>query len=756
MKRRTNILFRQKLGYSLLLFICILLVSPISAQRRTRSVKKIKEAHAAYVPKPSDGAMIQPLFMQNKKANIAIPKGSKGGVGGGAVAVEQTTYTNSNNHSDVFDQALDTERTYELDDVVVEVKSTFAPERNGKISVDFVVKVPKEVLSQNWMLKMSPYVIGRDSLQYLRHLVIKGNQFALKQEFDYKAYDDFLSSIVPKEDYNKVFLDHEGIEKDIKDRLQFYYEQYQAKWALHKEYETWYEGRKAEKAVIEADLKGQIAEMQYDFNRRLLTHANQDIARGVDTTGLAISYHNAFMKKSTGLRNRLAKSIASEIEVPKKYQEVHAMPMTSQNIGTLGMTTQDTLDIVRNRYMVDKIAENELKLKRKDIVRKEMIPFPYDEKALIDSIIDTGRDFSFYYKQQLPVVPGMKNVKIAMKTDVIAIDQSRYNMRSSDTLTYFISSIAQLVDTTLLSKETVRNRNLATKKTLNLDYRPNTWRFDVNYKNNIKSFESLVKDYNVFANNPSYAVDSILLQVSTSLDGTWAGNYELSRKRAEDLKSFLASNSKMGKMGANAYIAKYRGEDWNTLARLVKSNNNLPNKAAILDILANTQKPDESKAQIAKEFPEDFKVIKNEIYPQLDKVDVIFYVHRTDMTSDKEVIKVDREYVKAIRLLQDREYQAALDILVNYPDYNAAVALSALGYNGKAYDLLSKLKSDGNVEYLSAITAWRLKQEQAAINHLMKAIQLDPSKLYRIDLDADIVDMIQKHNLRDRINQINN
>ena len=69
-------------------------------------------------------------------------------------------------------------------------------------------------------------------------------------------------------------------------------------------------------------------------------------------------------------------------------------------------------------------------------------------------------------------------------------------------------------------------------------------------------------------------------------------------------------------------------------------------------------------------------------------------------------------------------------------------------YNGKAYEVLSKLTPNGNTEYLSAITAWRMEKGQEAIAHLLKALELDPSKMYRMELDPDILDLIKMNNLK--------
>ena len=97
--------------------------------------------------------------------------------------------------------------------------------------------------------------------------------------------------------------------------------------------------------------------------------------------------------------------------------------------------------------------------------------------------------------------------------------------------------------------------------------------------------------------------------------------------------------------------------------------------------------------------------------------------------------------------MQDREYWKALDILADYPDYNTALCLVCMGYNNKAFELLEKLDVDVNTEYLRAILAIRSKDTEAAIQHLTKACELEPSRAYRIPLDPEVSEFAKTNNL---------
>lgn len=148
-------------------------------------------------------------------------------------------------------------------------------------------------------------------------------------------------------------------------------------------------------------------------------------------------------------------------------------------------------------------------------------------------------------------------------------------------------------------------------------------------------------------------------------------------------------------------------------------------------------------------YKSDYDIIQNNIYPYMDRTDIIFNVHRNDMTEDKEVRREykGKDYEEGIRLLQDREYWKALKYLADYGDYNTALCLVCLGYNAPAYELIEKLPKTANTYYLKAIVANRLDKQDEAVECLKESFKLDPSKKYRVALDAEVKDIIAKNKL---------
>ncbi|NDV58282.1 hypothetical protein [Bacteroides sp. 519] len=133
-------------------------------------------------------------------------------------------------------------------------------------------------------------------------------------------------------------------------------------------------------------------------------------------------------------------------------------------------------------------------------------------------------------------------------------------------------------------------------------------------------------------------------------------------------------------------------------------------------------------------------------YFKMQQVDTLNYiVSSTDELADGNLLTnpnftdVQRsEYALALKQLANREYQQALNILNNYNDYNTAVALACLGYDGKAYNILAALPQNANTHYLAAILCSRMKEMQAAADHLREAFRLDPDKVDRAERDPEI------------------
>lgn len=744
--------------FVLISVVAIIGINSCKSSRSVREIKAKRESDPSYLlgassAKPGNvpkETVTKPLFFQSKSFNIELPY-DEGQDGGSAVVSEQVTFINEEQiekvASDTANKKIDLSAVQQLSEVVVTARSRFAPEREGRVNVDFLVKVPKELLSHDWRVTLSPKLYHNDSIIELPPVVLKGQNFYDSQVQDHQNYTDYLKSIVHKSDYDSVFLDYQGIHEDIKARQNFFYEEYYKVWKKIMSYERWKTAQSGLSAVEIAKLKG-IRDMVFNEQAR---KANEQtvryLAQGKDTTGIYATHMKEFDSKTKrmvmiemGLKDKMSKT-------PSKFKELLQSGQTIDEIINNVVTDKDSTKIAQYRYMVDKIAINEMKEERKDDVYLEMIPFPYEENTRIDTITNIDKDFAYLYKQDYPVTPGLKKLRVTMEGVIDAVDRSRFVLPMPDTLSYFIASLSQLVDTSLIYKRTLLHRDVFNSMVIYPKFAPNKFAFDAGYKDNKEQIEKVIDTYKTFTEKGGFVVDSVMLRLATSLDGDYERNIELTKKRAEALKQHFVKVMP-GVDADSQFKIRYIGEDWNGLVTHLRRRTDIVNKDSILSRLANAVYPDDTELLIKKDYKSDYKIIYDSIYPLLKKSDVVFNMHRSNMAEESFLDVQERPgYAQALIDLQQREYWKAMDVLADYPDYNTALCLVCMGYNNKAYELLENLEENVNTEYLRAILAIRSKETEQAIKHLTKACELDPSRAYRIPLDPEVSEFVKANNL---------
>ncbi len=718
------------------------------------------------------GALTRILFMQSKRASIELPRTRAGSeLNGSATVSEDVSFTNPDNYfepgspySKSNSKDVDLTKDQRLSEVTITARSRFTPEREGKVGIDFIIKVPHELLSTDWRVVLSPLVLADDSIIALPELMLKGEAFVKKQLQDYDNYQLFLNTLVDKSKYDSLFLDEKGIQADIKNRQTFYWDLYHKEYQNQINYDEWKFKQEDKQAYETARKVGRRAELQQQYIREAREEVTRLLAQEKDTTGVYASYLARLEKEASKLPSEWIPPTIEEDAVPNKYRKLHESGRTINDIKNYAVTEKDSAKIANYRYEFEKIALNEAAIKRKDDIFKELVRYPLENEFdyRVDSIVDPRYNFSYYYQQEFPVTPGLKSLSIIMRGKVQAIDYSSFTIPVIDTISYFISSMVQLADESLVKKETKIYKNMFSSMQSQLKFAPDRPNFDPNYANNKAELGKLRDTYNTFTTyNPEtkrggYTMDSINFKVTTSLDGSWSNNYELSEKRAESLKRYLVNNTFSDIPNANS-IFKWRagGEDWSTLARNINKRYDLPNKDQILSIISEATNPDQVETDIKKTFPQDYKIIKDSIYPLLNKVDLTLNMSRPNMVaSDSIQVEILEGYDQGLKYLLDRDYWKALDILSKYPDYNLALCLICMGYNAKAYDLLNRLPQTGGNEYLLTIVAARLGNEQEATEHLLKACKLDNSKVYRIPLDPEVSELVRKYSLSKKIERV--
>lgn len=158
-------------------------------------------------------------------------------------------------------------------------------------------------------------------------------------------------------------------------------------------------------------------------------------------------------------------------------------------------------------------------------------------------------------------------------------------------------------------------------------------------------------------------------------------------------------------------------------------------------------KNNDAKEIALRKFKE-YAYIRKELYPKLRAVNFEFHLHRREMVKDTiHTTVVDTVYMDAIKLLENRQYKAALSVLSEYNDQNTAVCLMSLGYDRPAIEILSALQPNEDILYLLAILYARENRPSDAIKALKASCERDPGKWYRGQLDPEISKLINDYNL---------
>ena len=99
----------------------------------------------------------------------------------------------------LVDTLADGERVMalQIEQVTVVAKMRSIPERNGRVVLDFIVTLPKQLLGKSRSVVITPILHKPDESVSLEDLVIRGGRFSLLQERDYWQYETYVERFRP-------------------------------------------------------------------------------------------------------------------------------------------------------------------------------------------------------------------------------------------------------------------------------------------------------------------------------------------------------------------------------------------------------------------------------------------------------------------------------------------------------------------------------------------------------------------------------
>ena len=385
---------------------------------------------------------------------------------------------------------------------------------------------------------------------------------------------------------------------------------------------------------------------------------------------------------------------------------------------------------------------------RPDTVGREaafnrFVKFPYPEDVRLDSLVEGRSTVTYYYSQEVKTDETSKKMLVTLQGQVLAVDDSAYCLPPSDTLSYVVSSMISFVDTVPRYRIKVIDKFVTVEDRNYIQFFVGDTRVVDTLGDNRRQLDKITGLMRQIVEQQEFYVDTITLTAASSPEGDYAFNDRLSQGRAAALKRYLVR--RYGKSIDTMLIVRWAAEDWTELTNRIRTDREIGNRDAILELIAEEKNPDRREQAIRQQFSKEYAYIRSVIYPQLRAVNFRYNLRRKGMVKDTiHTTELDTTYTRGVELLQKRKYAKALYILNDYNDRNTVVAHLSLDHNERAMELLATMPKDAVTEYLRAIACSRLGRKAEGRKHFLEACRLDGRMEYRGNLDPEIAELLKQ------------
>ena len=378
----------------------------------------------------------------------------------------------------------------------------------------------------------------------------------------------------------------------------------------------------------------------------------------------------------------------------------------------------------------------------REVAFNRFVKFPYPEDVRLDSLVESRSTVTYYYSQEVKTDETSKKMLVTLQGQVLAVDDSAYRLPPSDTLSYIVSSMLSFVDTVPRYRIRIVDKYLTVEDRNYIQFFVGDTRVVDTLGDNWRQLDKITGLMRQIVEQQEFWVDTITLTAASSPEGAYAFNDRLSQGRAQALKRYLVR--RYGRSIDTMLTVRWVAEDWQELTNRIRTDREVVNRDAILELIVAEKNPDRREQAIRQRFPEEYAYIRSVIYPQLRAVNFRYSLRRKGMVKDTiHTTELDTAYARGVELLQKRKYAKALYILNDYNDRNTVVAHLSLDHNERAMELLATMPKDAVTEYLRAIACSRLGRKEEGRRHFLEACRLDERMEYRGNLDPEIAELLK-------------
>ena len=255
------------------------------------------------------------------------------------------------------------------------------------------------------------------------------------------------------------------------------------------------------------------------------------------------------------------------------------------------------------------------------------------------------------------------------------------------------------------------------------------------YHGNVAELGKIRATIDSVRNDSDITVTSIHLKGFASPEGSYAHNTDLARERTATIRKYVLD---LYHFDPAIVTANHEPENWEGLIEWLQASG-LPDAERILEIAKDTDlEPDAREWKIKNNYPKDYAVMKNEIYPRLRCTMYLIEYNIRSYTDPAEILRVMQvqpqkislgEFFLAAESLEtgSPEFNHTFEVAaVMYPNdptanLNAANAAMERGDLVTAAEKLDKAGDSGEAEYARGVLAVMNKEYSTAVNHFVNA-----------------------------------
>ena len=410
------------------------------------------------------------------------------------------------------------------------------------------------------------------------------------------------------------------------------------------------------------------------------------------------------------------------------------------------------LEALRHYTRHWKVKRNEWKKRNRSAVFSRFVKDPViSEGVKLDTVITADGDLVYQYNHTFRSRPGLRKVMVSLDGKVYENGDCVLELPFPQDLTFYISSLSSLVDTTMRYRMQVLDRVVYDHTLALIDFDKGSSKVDTLLGDNASELRRVHRCIGDVIARDGLVLDSLVVTASCSPEGTYQINERLSRARSKAVTEAVSVPAEMKRCLKTACMP----ENWGHFRKLV-SNDTLLGSASQDKILRLTHGLEHDRTAVSADAMDqaeirlsklpEYRYLREKIYPQLRTVSFEFHLHREGMVKDTvHTTVVDTVYMKGVESLKALDYKTAVGILRPYRDYNAALACLSMRYDYSALDILERLdQQEPRVCYLMALVLSRLERHGRAMEYFEKALELAPALEFRANLDPEMSALIKK------------